>query len=664
MRGLLVFDHSNDVVYINCCTRFVQHVAKLAKTQGLVGSEFTTLYGTGRKAIDPNILIQLFSPLVTSQRFMKEQFGNPYASVQCEDGTNIVFQEYMGFLFLRIGTDEIPYLKRALGVCITLVTYICGPDVGLLKVSPRHAEDLNSLLKTWSALQSCDQSFLVEALEQVPVNPQYSTMLIKSLQQITAKVQTQNEYVQALLFMDTKLLSWYSSKGAFQMAPEDILVMIILLQKIWPGSNLRNFLKKRIPYAKLGDPSSSKGESSSSETDSGDDDSEWKSSGLRSPDTFLDELNDFTEADKNVAPDSQPRNECEFKHYLLSLRNGTQFVPHRVHIGKLHEGLHLVLLLEPPISVLITSLCTLIQIVTDFSGARRDIGRDKQYLDVMESSMKKIADLLKKQKNLVLKNELNTRWLRFKTGFQLYLKTKDTISVQVNPIIDALIGALRIYFNEQQLIYDNPKVLQPLTAAWNKAKVDTREFWDCQKAVPRVMSIGTRQTLNKYMEEFPGLVHFIYVDRDRHAATLPSLDSAIDDAVKLTKRKIWSMVKFAREHMQEGHFSLMWKDSAFNFAYFLWFEDQSGVSVRAKNSPSLPWDNYSPSTLPGIMCGDFYRRLVQECFPGSSTPKIRCLELFCIHLGLVTSSLVLEHSKRLAATIHDATRVANHVDLL
>ena len=35
------------------------------------------------------------------------------------------------------------------------------------------------------------------------------------------------------------------------------------------------------------------------------------------------------------------------------------------------------------------------------------------------------------------------------------------------------------------------------------------------------------------------------------------------------------MVKFAREHMQQGHFSLMWKDSAFNFAYFLWFEDMA-----------------------------------------------------------------------------------------
>lgn len=43
--------------------------------------------------LDPNIVVQLFSPLVTSQRIMATQFNNPYTSVSCQDGTTIVFQE-------------------------------------------------------------------------------------------------------------------------------------------------------------------------------------------------------------------------------------------------------------------------------------------------------------------------------------------------------------------------------------------------------------------------------------------------------------------------------------------------------------------------------------------------------------------------------------------
>lgn len=38
------------------------------------------------------------------------------------------------------------------------------------------------------------------------------------------------------------------------------------------------------------------------------------------------------------------------------------------------------------------------------------------------------------------------------------------------------------------------------------------------------------------------------------------------------------MVEQTRIHLQEGHLSVMWKDTMFNYSYFLWFED---TSVRA-----------------------------------------------------------------------------------
>lgn len=197
-----------------------------------------------------------------------------------------------------------------------------------------------------------------------------------------------------------------------------------------------------------------------------------------------------------------------------------------------------------------------------------------------------------------------------------------------------------------------------------KIKSDTEDFWEFLKVkANRNVTMGAKDTLtiNKYLEEFPGLVHFIYIDRNKHMVTMPALDYTREDSVKLTKKKIWAMVRFARDHMQQGHFSIMWKDSAFNYAYFLWFEDATGQAIRPKQPPALPWDGYP---LPGIMCGDFYKRLMLECFPGTVPSKIRCLELFCIHLGLATSSCVLEHSKRLATTICDLTGNNPTADLL
>ena len=73
--------------------------------------------------------MQLFSPIVTSQHIMTSQFGNPYTSIKCEDGTNMVFDEFMGNTFIYISTKEVDLMKRTLGVFVSIVRLICGPDV-------------------------------------------------------------------------------------------------------------------------------------------------------------------------------------------------------------------------------------------------------------------------------------------------------------------------------------------------------------------------------------------------------------------------------------------------------------------------------------------------------------------------------------------------------
>jgi len=262
-----------------------------------------------------------------------------------------------------------------------------------------------------------------------------------------------------------------------------------------------------------------------------------------------------------------------------------------------------------------------------------------------------------------VRSDLLARWDRFKTGFQQYLKSKDAIHLQLGPLADIFRDTFRSYFNETEVVKGIPESV--LKSIWKQIQVDTADFWDFLKVKSiRNTTLGARQNLpiNKYLEEFPGLVHFIYIDRNEHWVTMPALDFGKDDTVRLTKKKIWKMVKFAREHMQQGNFSLMWKDSAFNYAYFLWFEDSTGQAIRPKLQSSLAWENFP---IPGILCSDFYKQLMVECFPTpASASKVRCLELFCIHLGLVTSSCVLEHSKRLATTICEVTGTNSATDFL
>lgn len=51
----------------------------------------------------------------------------------------------------------------------------------------------------------------------------------------------------------------------------------------------------------------------------------------------------------------------------------------------------------------------------------------------------------------------------------------------------------------------------------------------------------TKSTLsiNKYLEEFPGLVHFIYVDRITHRFVAPGLDFSSVETTSLTKKKVF-----------------------------------------------------------------------------------------------------------------------------
>lgn len=75
--------------------------------------------------------MQLFSPLVASQRIMFCQFDNSYTSLECDGDVNFVFEEFLGYLLLQIGTAPVQRLQRSVGVGLALIKRVCGPDLNL-----------------------------------------------------------------------------------------------------------------------------------------------------------------------------------------------------------------------------------------------------------------------------------------------------------------------------------------------------------------------------------------------------------------------------------------------------------------------------------------------------------------------------------------------------
>ncbi|KAK7069731.1 hybrid polyketide synthetase [Halocaridina rubra] len=670
MLAIIIFDQLNDVVYLRCDHKFVKHVRTMAAGQGLLQDDDVDLDEVAQ--LDPNIVVQLFSPLVTSQRIMSTQFNNPYTSVSCQDGTTVVFQEYAGYLFMGVGDQEEAHLQRIISIAIRIVQLLVGPCVTILKKSVEKSGMLDSLLEAWQSLYAKEQSYLVEAVERLVVNAELSAAAVKALALVIDKLKSSKEIspCHALFFVRNKLLALYSSRSAQELSASDLLFLNLLVE----ASQVRDsdYMEDKAPGKEEDSPENKK-DDDGIELDSADS-GEFYSL----PNTPL--------MDRHT-PVMEDEPQGKIRSTILLLRTDLcQLTPHIVHFETLSEGLSLVIVSEVNRTQLSIQLTTLMTALDEMATGNVN-GRGKLLLDVCDTVVRKSQELAKRvprgknsERAEKALQQMGYRWENIKrSGLEEWLKNgvdaevPTKVDASLTSLVDTTRSAWRISCLGVSLTIAAPLV-EAAVALASERMADYCHFLEV-KAL-RNMTLGCRSalTINKYLEEFPGLVHFLYVDRSSHQLTSPTLMVEDDsESVKesetaagaraLTVSRVWSMVEFARAHLAKGHLSLMWKDTTFSYAYFLWFEDGSGNPLKPGELEEGISDNVP---LPGILCEDFYRAFSKQAFPGMDPSRLRVYELFCIHLGLATSPCVLEHTRRLAATIWEVTGPidANPADLL
>ncbi|XP_076241341.1 Hermansky-Pudlak syndrome 1 protein isoform X1 [Calliopsis andreniformis] len=677
MKGILIFDHLNDVLFTKCNKKFANHIQKLARMQGLISENRVCLshfykiivkyYDVGdiESKLNPNVIMQLFSPIVTSQHVMASQFGNSYTSMKCHDGINMVFDEFMGYTFIYISMEEIELMKRTLGVCVTIVRHICGPDVGILKINRQKVHLVSSLLDAWVHLRDCEQSMLTEAIEQLSINTDLGAAILKVLHDACDKLKTQSEFsnVHILILVEQKFLSLYSSKNAHDLYASDILMMMLMC---WVVNQKR------------------KGDDTSGISSNNDDHSdillpEYTSSKEEQV-TFGAKLANPTSEDiTNLFRGSRESSINEGLYSLMDddlysnlilLGSEHDYTANAVHIFELADGINLVMIVE------VTNLATSSGLYDSFHylniinglQLQRDIDELRPAFENFDLAMKKALDGIKKNRANVsndvdmCQRRLQVKWEFVRKKYLDLLKSRDPESVlqiesNTSGFIDNLKELYRLTCFDKNFVKQGTDVLTTVGKLVRQKLNDFSDFLKVKALKNFTLGSRTSLTINKYLEEFPGLVHFIYIDRTTHRLTAPTLDFTNPETLVLTTKKIWNMVKQSRMHLEEGHLSVMWKDTTFNYAYFLWFEDSSGSPLKCKVYLNHVMKSFP---VPGIFCGDYYRKLAETCFPKLSTNKIRIYELYCVHLGLATSSCVLEHSRRLAATIWEVTGVPNN----
>ncbi|XP_055595934.1 BLOC-3 complex member HPS1 isoform X2 [Uranotaenia lowii] len=599
MEGVLIFDQSNDLIYQNVNDALRAKLTRHAIDLGLLEDEKRD----SRKPLDCNVLVQIFSPLVASQRIMMCQFDNAYTSVQMESNLNLVFDEFLGYLFIQISNKDVDTIRRELGVCICLLKHICGPNINTINNNKKVASLLTNLIGTYRKMYRANQGILVEAIEQLLVNADVKNTVVGALQSATEKLKQDphSQRSHSIIFVGNKFLSLYSSRQAQELSPADMLFLNIFCQTTDRGEHSKR-IESHVVFLQGSSSASSPG--------------------------------------------------C---------------IPHIVHVCKLFDDVFLVLLIEHG-SIQVSG-----NLYDVFFGLQKlqnlqmqmDVENLRSAFDSLETYVRHSLDSMKKLKynnpeaDEAVKSFIS-KWDNVRKRYSEYFKNFDAafipkIESNMPMFVDSLKEVFKLLCAEcstlehglQRVSDIADMVEEKLTEVFNFLQVKSQKNF----------------SMGSYLEDFPGLVHFIHIDRNNGRIVAPGLDQ--EDSENVLKERIWSMVELSRTYLHKGHMSMIWKDVTFSYGYFLWFEDPNGTALKPKEIPDLSAISTKPQLIAGILAGDYYRRLIETCFPRTSPSKIRCYELFCVHLGLVTSTNVLEHCRRLAVTITDLTGcVGNPIELL
>ncbi|MGH0123107.1 UNVERIFIED_CONTAM: hypothetical protein FKN15_049646 [Acipenser sinensis] len=664
----------------------------------------------------------LFAPLIISCSTLIEKINDTYTSFITENAHLYILHQFGECLYIAVNGDgeeskedlrrKIYVMKKLIEVHLGMVTL----NSALLRkeLRPQDTEQriqlwkmLQSLLETYSLLREQDQSFLVEAVERL-IHPTLCEQCIEFLerrvvQQINGSPERAGEEVlHAFILVNTKLLAFYSSRNASSIKPSDLLALILLVQNLYPSNNDLDDTALELstqPACSSGGSISiqrARGkEGTSTNTTNSPSTTQEGPEGSSVPEVFYTPepsptgresdaaemegestpVFQFIDPDVQMAEDSlktqeaQPPDPATPHRVFLeaTFKEGyCPMMPHSMYCLPLWPGISVVLLTKIPNSQVAVSLYQFLEAFTMLEKKLSE-GQEGGSLPRTQSPLSELRNKLDKFIRALGSNEiqLQNTWTDFKN--KAFSRAAQGTSREQYFVVQSHRSPQRlsVSLQEKALVMMQEKLMDWKDFLLVKSKRNiTMVSYPPSPVATHSGAPGSVFSLTPsctYLEDFPGLVHFIYVDRTAGQMIAPSLNVTDLSTTELgkgplahfIKSKVWSLVGTARRYLQKGYTTVTLRDGDYYFCYFLWFESETGYKLEGIELPVLSED----SAPIGMLAGDYYRKLLRYYSKDHHTEIVKCYELLTIHLGVIPTDYILQHCCELAKKLWEPTRI-------
>lgn len=604
MRCLVALNNKPDVIFIHCDDDFKE----------LLSKEAHKLYGAEQlvESDEPDLHVAsfYFSYWVTSQN-VQASAGNPYVTIEGQDGLFIAFHKFDDINVIVV--EEQAMQEGAMTRCAVfekLVRLHFGPATSFLKSDDkalRHAlwDQLRLYLDGWDALcgdkqvevdTDFTQNFLFQAVEHLHVNEALKQTSSRLMERALESAQKMDRlYSQALLVVNGKLLYSHCSQYHRPLVPSDLLFVLLIAHCALP----------KCPVS--------------------------------TEDFFAEE-----EGDQNG-----PVYHQQTLFIKSSAENPEHFLPCTMTALCIRAGIVLILLAEvnaaaaPNICRAIAALTGLQSQIEVLADSQDTVFNTGPLVDSFNSMKGTMDFCIKRMRpDMTRFRDLAEQWEKIEKDWRGTISIssklgKDNKFVYQldNNVCEIITDFRRLYYtiycigrtnsNDRHIcdIYQNLKIGLRDSASYLLVKAQ-RNF-----------------TLSNHLAEYPGIVHFLYINRTRNRVIVPCL-SGDGDSNRYFKKIVRNLHQFAQRLLFGGYNQGCMRKGDLLYTYKLWFQNEDKKHIMTEKEPYLP-----PQ---GQLSGDVYRAMTDYYFPKKSAVSTECIELMTIYVGDLPVSYVTKQNRKLA----------------